>query len=190
MGLPPKPAPRKDYLKRQAVARLVWHAYQKREVQTVHKGARKEERVITPRRPMLHIARFILSGLYTGTHSRRIWTGLFKREEVHPLNVENGIFYREEPGESASRTNWAPSIRIPGRLLAHLRRWKAGGFDPAKATSFLCEYRKGQPTDPKKGFARLVRDLLGDEGSEIVRHSVRHTAATWLPQGNEIRTPS
>lgn len=184
--LPQKPQPRKDYLERDAVAQLVWRAYRKREIQTIHRGPRKGEQIETKRRPMRQIARFILFALYTGTRSGRVWRASFVRKDGHPwIDVENGIFYREAPGETASKTKRAPSIRIPGRLLAHLRRWKDGGHDPALGTTFLCEYHKGKPGDPKKGFRRLVDEVLKDEGSEIVRHSLRHTAATWLLQGEE-----
>ena len=181
--LPKKPSSRKGHLERDAAARLIWHAYRKREVQTIHRGPRKGEKVTTSRRPTLHLARFILFAMYTGTRSKRVWMSSFERREGHPwIDVENGVYYREAPGESAAANKNAPSIRLPGRLVAHLRRWKSGGGDPTKATTFLCEYRKGRPGDTKKAFARLVDELLKDEGSDIVRHSLRHTAATWLLQ--------
>jgi hypothetical protein len=94
---------------------------------------------------MLHIARFILFDLYTGTRSGRIWTASFERREGHPwIDVEGGVFYREAPGATASRTKRAPSVRIPGRLLAHLRRWKAGGYDPAKADDVPVRIQEGR----------------------------------------------
>lgn len=174
----PKPSKgRKGYLERDMVARLVWSAYSKRETQTIHRGRRKGEKVTTSKRPTRHVARFILFALYTGTRSRRAWTASFARREGHPwIDVDNGVFYREAPGETAASNKNAPSIRIPSRLIAHCRRWRDAGAE------FLCEYHKGKPGDPKKAFARLVDEVLGDEGDEIVRHSLRHTAATWLLQ--------
>ncbi|WP_062117086.1 tyrosine-type recombinase/integrase [Aureimonas sp. AU40] len=185
--LPKKPKPRTDWLERDVAARLIWHAYRKRERQVISRGRRKGEIVETRKRPTRHIARFILFGLYTGTRSRRIWSASFEKRADHPwIDVENGIFYREAPGETASETKRAPSIRIPKRLLAHLVRWKSGGHDPKQATTFLCEYHRGKPGDPKKAFARLVKDVLdGDVKSGIVRHSLRHTAATWLLQDEQ-----
>lgn len=185
--LPKKPKPRTDWLERDVAAQLIWHAYRKRGCQIISRGRRKGEVVVTRKRPTLHVARFILFGLYTGTRSRRIWMASFEKREGHPwIDVENGIFYREAPGESASETKRAPSIRIPKRLLAHLVRWKSGGHDRSKATTFLCEYHRGKPGDPKKAFARLVKDVLGGEvKSGIVRHSLRHTAATWLLQDEQ-----
>lgn len=179
--LPKKPGARKDYLERDAAAKLIWHAYRKREQQVISRGPRKGEIVETSKKPMLHVARFTLFALYTGTRSGRVWTASFNKEPGRPwIDVDGGIFYREAPGETASETKQAPSIRIPKRLLAHLRRWRDEVRPKRGPTRYLCEYRAGSPADPKKAFARMVRDVLGDEGEKIVRHSLRHTAATWL----------
>lgn len=174
--LPKKPDPRSDYLERDAAAKLIWRAYRKKERQKIHRGPRKGEFVETRKRPTRHVARFILFALYTGTRSGRVWSASFEKEEGRPwIDVEGGVFYRTAPGETASRTKRAPSIRIPSRLLAHLRRWKDGG------SRYLCEYRAGSACNPKKAFGALIDDVFGEE-STIVRHSLRHTAATWLLQ--------
>ncbi|MCW4114372.1 hypothetical protein NPA31_005270 [Aurantimonas sp. MSK8Z-1] len=120
--LPPKPKPRSDYLERDAAAKLLWAAYRRRGVQTVSRGSRKGRKVVTPKRPLLHVARFILFAIYTGTRSKRIWTASFTKREGHPwIDVDNGVFYRGAPGETASDNKRAPSIRLPKRLLAHCR---------------------------------------------------------------------
>ena len=173
--LPPKPKPRSEFLERDQIARLIWHAYRKREHQKISRGPRKGEIIETKKRPARHLARFILMGIYTGTRSKRLWTASYTKRSGHPwIDVDGGVFYREAPGEAAADNKRAPSIRIPGRMLAHLRRWREAGAE------FLCEYHSGKPGDPKKAFARLVKDVLGDEGEKIVRHSLRHTSATWL----------
>lgn len=45
----------------------------------------------------------------------------------------------------------------------------------------MCEYQ-GRAADPKKAFARLVRTVFPDTDMQVVRHTFRHTAATWLMQ--------
>ncbi len=45
----------------------------------------------------------------------------------------------------------------------------------------MCEYH-GRAADPKKAFARLVRAVFPGASNEVVRHTFRHTAATWLMQ--------
>jgi integrase len=80
-------------------------------------------------------------------------------------------------------------VKIPPRLLAHMRRWKA-------ADAKLMETRrKAEPELPttnaivhhgghalagriRRGFAGCVRDAGLPE--EITPHWQRHTAATWL----------
>ena len=182
VSVPKGGASRKGFLDRDMVARLVLYAWRKRETQTIHRGPRMGEKISTSRRPTKHIARFILFALYTGTRSKRVWSASYYREEGRPwIDVDNGIYYREAPGENAAANKRAPSIRIPDRLLLHLRRWRDGGHDPKKATRYLCEFR-GKTGDTKKAFAKLVKDVLAEEGDEIVRHSLRHTAATWLLQ--------
>jgi integrase len=45
----------------------------------------------------------------------------------------------------------------------------------------VCEYQ-GRAADPKKAFARLVKAVFPKASNKIVRHTFRHTAATWLMQ--------
>lgn len=70
----------------------------------------------------------------------------------------------------------APPIRLPSRLLTHLRRWQK------KGAKYVVEYQ-GRPADPKRAFRNLVNEVLGEGGKDVVRHTMRHTAATWLMQG-------
>jgi integrase len=42
---------------------------------------------------------------------------------------------------------------------------------------------QGRPADPKRAFRNLTDDVLGEAAKGIVRHTMRHTAATWLMQG-------
>lgn len=62
--LPPKGEARDRWLTRKEAAAPIWHCWRHREKQTIHSGASKGDPVSTGRRPLRHIARFILIGLY------------------------------------------------------------------------------------------------------------------------------
>ncbi len=173
--MPEKPEGRTMWMERETVAKILWAAYKKREYQTRHKGPDKGKKIPTKRRPTLHVARFILTALYTGSRASRVWQASFAQEEGRPwVDLENGLFYRKAPGEREEKKKKAPSIRIPGRLLAHLSRWHRLG------AKYVVEYN-GRAADPKRAFRTLVDDTLG-ENNEVVRHTLRHTAVTWLMQ--------
>jgi len=166
--LPPKPKGRVKHLDRSQMAKLIYAAYRKREVQ---RGA------ATRKRPTVHVARFLLVALYTGSRSGRVWQASFIREEGRPfIDLNAGVYYRAAENEQVAANKQAPPIRLPGRLLAHLRRWHKGG------AAYVCEYQ-GRPADPKRAFRNLVKEVLGKDADGIVRHTLRHTSATWLMQG-------
>ncbi|MBI1620791.1 integrase [Aquamicrobium sp. cd-1] len=166
--LPPKPKGRTKHLERDAMAKLIWAAYRKKEVQ---RG------VPTKKKATLHVARFLIAALYTGSRSSRIWQASFVKEKDRPfIDLENGVFYRLPEIEKEAANKKSPPIRLPDRLLAHMRRWHRNG------ARYVVEYQ-GRAADPKKAFRKLANDVLGDEATEVVRHTMRHTAATWLMQG-------
>jgi integrase len=169
--LPPKPKGRVKHLGRSEVAKLVLAAYRK--THTPH-------RANSPVKTSVHIARFILIALYTGSRSGRVWQASFQKEEGRPfIDLEVGVFYRSWDDESVAKNKQAPPIRLPRRILAHMRRWHRLG------AKYAVEYR-GKPADPKRAFGNLVDEVFGEE-APVVRHTLRHTAATWLMQaGTEI----
>ncbi|MDQ0317346.1 integrase [Amorphus orientalis] len=167
--LPPKPKGRVKHLDRSQMAKLVHAAYRKREVQ---RG------IPTKKRPTLHVARFLLVAVYTGSRSGRVWQASFVREPGRPfIDLEAGVFYRAPEDEQIAANKQAPPIRLPGCLLAHLRRWRRGG------ARYVCEYQ-GRPADPKRAFRKLVKEVLGKDAEGVVRHTLRHTSATWLMQAS------
>jgi integrase len=70
--LPPKGPPRDRWLTRDEAAALIWACWRYRERQTVHRGRQKGQQIATDKRPLRHLARFILIGLYTGTRASAI----------------------------------------------------------------------------------------------------------------------
>lgn len=152
--LPPKPKGRVKHLERSAMAKLIWAAYRKREVQ---KGAP------TKKRPTLHVARFLITGVYTGSRSARIWQASFKREPNRPfIDLDEGVFYRAASDEVVASNKQAPPIRLPDRLLTHMRRWHKMG------AKYVVEFQ-GRPADPKRAFRNLANEVLGDDAVGVVR---------------------
>jgi hypothetical protein len=78
--------------------------------------------VSTNRRPLRHIARFILIGLYTGTRAGAIASASPYAEPGRSyVDLDRGIFYRKAIGKRATKKRQPPAP-IPPRLLTHLRR--------------------------------------------------------------------
>ncbi|WP_024351062.1 tyrosine-type recombinase/integrase [Aurantimonas coralicida] len=163
VSLPNPSEARVDYFTRDQAAALIWYLYRTR----VRQGNKD-----TKAYALRHIVPFVLMAIYTGTRSKRVWQASFHREEGLPwIDVDDGVFYRAAQGEKVSPTKRAGSVRIPPRLLLHLRRW-------AKSRNYLVQYR-GKPSDPKQALSRAMIAVFGPD-HPFVRHTFRHTAATWL----------
>jgi integrase len=164
--MPPKAAPRLRWLTRSEAAKLIWAAWRYRETQ---KGK------LTDRASRQHVARFILVGLYTGTRSSAI-CGAALTEAIGRgyVDLENGFFYRR--GLGVAETNKRqPPIKIPDRLLAHMRRWRKLRL----SNTAVIEY-EGEPVGSvRKAFARAAADA---GLAKVTPHTLRHTAISWAVQ--------
>ena len=162
--LPPKGQPRERWLTRSEAARLIWTAYRYREVQ---KGQE------TDRRSRRHVARFILVALYTGTRAGAICAASFSPEEGRGwVNLDTGVFYRRPAGERETNKRKAP-VRLPSRLLTHMRRWKAKGICQRHPIEW-----NGEPVkDVDKAFRRTRIDAK--LSADVTPHVLKHTAITW-----------
>jgi len=167
IALPQKSVPRVDWLTRSQAAQLIraaWRAKQVFRDKTTQRDVGK------------HIARFVLVGLYTGTRHAAICAAAF-----HPaigrgyVDLEHGVFYRraQDARETKKRQ---PTIRLDGRLLAHLRRWQRLGI----ATHSVIEWNGKPVRSVRKGFAAAVEAANLDK--HVTPHVLRHTAATWAMQ--------
>lgn len=176
VALPQRGMPRDRWLTRSEAARLLLACWRTKEEQRLHRGVRTGEVVATQRRPLRHIARFILIGLYTGTRAAAIASASATRGEGRSfIDLERGVFYRLAQGARATKKRQTP-VPLPGRLLAHLRRWAE--IDPPG--SHFVEWNGKPVASVKTGFARGVAKA-GLEG-KVTPHTLRHTAATWLMQ--------
>jgi len=174
--LPPKGRPRTRWLTRDEAAKLVWVCWRAREIQTTHRGLRKGQKIETHRRPLRHLARFILIGLYTGTRAASIAAASPHRGTGRSfIDLEHGIYYRLPEGRCETNKR-QPPVPIPPRLLAHLRRWKEKGV----ACTHFVEWNGQAVKSVKTAFKSAVQQakLRGN----VTPHTLRHTAATWLMQ--------
>ena len=176
VSLPPKGEARDRWLTRREAAALIWHCWRYREKQTVHTGKSKGDPVRTARRPLQHIARFILIGPYTGTRAGAIASASpYANPGRSYVDLERAVFYRRPVGKRATRKRQTPAP-IPPRLLAHLCRWK---HRKLIATCFV-EFDGKPVASVKKGFETAVG--LARLTGKVTPHTLRHTAATWLMQ--------
>jgi integrase len=174
--LPAKGEPRDKWLTRSDAAKLIWTCWRYREIQKMSRGPMKGQKVATGKRPLRHLARFILVGIYSGSRAGAIAAAspilAIGRAFV---DLDRGIYYRRKQG-SARTNKRQPPVPIPPRLLAHLRRWHRIAPD----AKYFVEFN-GQPvTSVKTAFKSAVR--LAELEKGISPHTLRHTAATWLMQ--------
>jgi integrase len=165
--LPAKSLPRERWLTRNEAARLLWAAWRLRQR---WRGQRSSRPIAK------HVARFVIAGLHTGTRAGAIY-GAALRPTIGRgwIDAEHGVFYRQPAGKR--RTNKRqPSIRMPPRFLAHVRRWTRLRL----AMNFLIEW-EGEPVKRiNKAFRAAVR--AAGLGKDVTPHTLRHTAITWQAQ--------
>ena len=151
--MPPKPAARDRWLTRDEAAKLLRAAYRNPKAK--------------------HLARFILVAVYTGTRSDAIMRLRFMPStEGGHVDTGAGVLYRRAEGarETKKRT---PTVPIPRRLLAHLRRWERQG------ARYVIEI-DGQRVGSLKTAWRTALAASGVD--HATKHDLRHTAVTWAMQ--------
>jgi len=163
--LPERGKARQRWLTRSELARLLWVCLTTRE---------NQEGADTRKRPLRHLCRFLLLGIYTGSRPGAVMSAAWDRGPGRSfVDVERGVFHRHADGkiETAKRQ---PPVRLSPELTAHLRRWKKIDGDRGYVVTFY-----GQPVSSlKTALGRAVR-LAGIEGG-VTGYTLRHTAATWL----------
>ncbi len=160
--LPTAGEARQRWLTRQEAAKLIRICLHTREVQDGQP---------TDKRPLRHLARFILFALYTGSRPGDVFTASFVvASNRSVIDLDSGLFYRKPPGKRATNKR-QPTTPLPKRLIAHLRRWKSMGAD------YVVEFDGKPVSSIKTGFARLLE--IAQLPAAIVPYTLRHTCATW-----------
>jgi integrase len=181
VALPPQGQARDRWLTRPEAAAILWACWRAREVQTIHLGKMKGQKIATEKRPLRHVARFILIGLYTGTRAGAIASASPVQAVGNSyVDLQRGIFYRLAQGHIQTKKRQTP-VPLPPRLLAHMRRW----WDRKLIRRHFVEFNGEAVGSVKTGFRHAV-SLAGLSG-KVTPHTLRHTAATWLMQSGTDR---
>jgi integrase len=165
--LPPKAPRREQWLTRVEAARLIRAAWRFKQ---------RERDGVPGRHTRQHVARFILVALYTGTRSAAVCgAAMTIGGRGGYVDLEQGVLYRREPG-SVETNKRQPPVRLPSRLLAHIRRWKRRGI----STKAVVEWN-GEPVLSVYG---AFKHCVADAGlnSKVSPHTLRHTAISWALQ--------
>ena len=148
--LPEKPAPRDRWLSRDEVAALI-------------RACRRNPKA-------RHLSRMILVAVYSGTRRDAILGLGFMPSTVGGwADCDRGVLYRRAEGAAETKKR-TPTVPIPPRLLAHLRRWQRLGG------RFVVECDGRRVASVKTAWRTTLREA-GIDHCRI--HDLRHTAITW-----------
>lgn len=147
------------------------------------KMVRRPSWLVARRRP---VARFILMGLYSARREETIRRTQWMVTTTHPwMDCERWVYHGR--GADEQKTNKRrPPAKVATRLRPHLARWQrtdlALAAELGKPVQFIVHRSDGQQYAEKikTGWDAIVEDA--GLGPDVVRHVLRHTAATWLMQ--------
>jgi integrase len=166
VALPPKGQARQRWLTRREVAQLLWTCWRNREVQ---------EGKQTDKRPLRHLARVLLIGVYTGSRPGAILNAAWRPGDgLSWVDTVNGVFHRHADGEAATIKR-QPTVKLSPRLLAHLRRWKRLDAAQAKPHTYVVSYRGAKVLSVKTALHTACK-LAGVD--TVTAYTLRHTAAS------------
>jgi integrase len=153
---------------------------------------RRERWIIRRRYPA---ARFILTGLYSARREETIRRTQWLPSVTHPWLDLSAWIYHGRGAEERKTKKRRPPAKVANRLRPHLARWRR--IDAARSAELRAAgimkhgeeimFVVNRTTDgaPLAGKIRSAWEgILEDAclGDDVVRHSLRHTAATWLMQ--------
>jgi hypothetical protein len=144
----------------------------------------RRDRVTRTRRR--HAARFILVGLYSARREQTIRRTQWMPSATGPwFDLERWIYHGKGREERATKKR-RPPAKVAYRLRPHLARWRRLDQQHAGELGRPFRYVVHRPDGrPLRGKIRTGWEgILADAalGDDVVRHILRHTAATWQMQ--------
>jgi integrase len=144
---------------------------------------RRDKRTVTVRRSS---ARFILMGLYSARREETIRRTQWIATTTHPwMDIASWTYHGR--GSDERKTNKRrPPAKVASRLRPHLERWHRLDTELstrlASPVRFIIHRPDGSQYHEKikTAWGSIVDDA--GLGADVVRHILRHTAATWLMQ--------
>jgi integrase len=132
-----------------------------------------------PRRINRHVARFILTGLYTGTrHDRILRLQWIENMQGGWVDLDKGMLNRRAANEPLTMTKKrAPNVPLPDRLAVHMRRWRG------LSNRHVIEHQGSNIQSIEVGFeaaARLAGLWSDDPAKNVTPHTLRHTCVSWM----------
>ncbi|WP_056264144.1 tyrosine-type recombinase/integrase [Methylobacterium sp. Leaf87] len=189
----PAPGPgRTRWLRRSEVARMYWAI--RGRIWDNETGAWKRERVMGPRGRMVTryayrdpqtianrkpLRRYLFVGLYTGTRDEALRELSWEcTADGGCIDVEGRFIHRRGFGADPSKGKPRMTSRIAPKIASTLGVWRKS--DLAAGIAAVVSRPDGEPyaSTPVWIWEAVVADAGLDE--EVVRHTLRHTAATWL----------
>ena len=146
----------------------MWTCWRNREVQ---------EGKPTDKRPLRHLVRVLLIGVYTGSRPGAILNAAWRQGPgLSFVDTVNGVFHRHAEGD-VELIKRQPTVKLSPRLLAHLRRWERLDAGHARPQTYLVSYQGSKVLSVKTALHTACK-LAGVE--PINAYVLRHTAASWL----------
>jgi integrase len=165
--LPPKAPARERWMTRGEAAFLILCAWRYREKQNLR---------ATDRRTRKHVARFMVVARYMGSRASVICSASMEPERPRDrawVDLDNGVFYGRPVAHRDTKKR-RQTVRIPPRLLAHMRPWRAAG------QRYVVEWN-GEPIK-RITKAHNAAVAAAGLGSDVTPHTWRHSLATWMMQ--------
>ena len=132
----------------------------------------------TDKRPLRHLCRFLLLGLYTGSRPGAIFNATWDRGPGRSwVDVERGVFHRHADGTRETDKRQPTGQAFAAPCSAHMRRWKRldGGGPWAMSSPTT-----GQPI--RRASRRRSRAPVSSPGLKAASPPTRCAtpAASWL----------